>query len=74
MSTVESMSVEEILGKIEHKIAFHLDQIASKLQGEIHNNTKYGGRMQDRVQSMFERMGRVQTGIDKVLLVQKHII
>lgn len=74
MEKVQRLSVDEALGMLEHRIAEGLDAISSKLESDIHNPKIPGARLQDRVQGLYDRLGRVQSGIDEVVMLQRLMI
>jgi len=74
MNKVQRLSVEDALGMLEHRIGEGFDSVGSKLESEIHNTKMPGARLQDRVQGLYDRMNRVQSGIDEVVMLQRLMI
>jgi uncharacterized coiled-coil protein SlyX len=69
LETVQSLSVDEILTKIESRLTLDLEEISREIEGDVHAHQASAARLPERVKAMTERMTKVQQSVDEVLLV-----
>ena len=69
LDTVQSLTVDEILAKIESRLTLDLEEISREIEGDVHAHQASAARLPERVKAMTEKMTKVQQNVDEVLLV-----